>query len=83
MLTKPDGSRNTKIDENIQTIMDHLIPENCTQDDTIQHKNARGLSIQPIDTLNDQDLFLDEVRQTLEGFNTRKASEPDGFKEKS
>ena len=31
-----------------------------------------------MDTLNDQVFILDEVRQTIESFNLRKASEPDG-----
>ena len=76
--TKPDGSRTTNIDETLQTMIDHLIPEYSTQDNTIQHKNARRLANQPIDTLNDQEFTLDEVRQTIESFNPRKAPGPDG-----
>jgi len=53
--------------------MDHLIPEDGTQDDNIQHKNARRLANQPIDTLNDQEFTMDEVIQTIENFNPQKA----------
>ena len=77
-LTKPDGSRNTNIDETLQTMMDHLIPEDSTQDDTIQHKNARRLANQPMNNLNDQEFTLDEVRQTIESFNPGKEPGLDG-----
>ena len=40
-LIKPNGSRTTNIDENLQTMMDQLNPEDSTQDDNIQHKNTR------------------------------------------
>ena len=77
-LIKPDGSRTTNIDETLQIMMDQLLPEDSTQDDTIQHKNARRLANQPIDTANDRGFTQDEVRQTIESFNPRKATGPDG-----
>ena len=63
--------------------MDHIIPGDSTQDDTIQHKNARRLANQPMNTLNDQEFTLDEVRQTIESFNPGKEPGLDGVKEKS
>jgi len=77
-LTKPDGSRTTNIDETLQTMMDHLIPEDSTQDDTIQHKKARRLANQRINTLNYQKFTLNEVTQTIDSFNPRNAPGPDG-----
>jgi len=79
MLQKPDGSRTTNIDETSQTVMDLLIPEDSTQDDTIQHKNMRRLTAQPIDTANDREFTQDEVRQTIDSFNPRKTPGLDGI----
>jgi len=59
-LQKRDGSRTTNIDETLQTMMDILIPENRTQDDTIQHKNTSRHAAQPIDTANDREFTQDE-----------------------
>ena len=78
-LQKPDGSSTTNIDETLQTMMDLLIPEDSTQDDTIQHKNTRRLAAQPIDTANDKEFTQEEVQQTIESFNSRKAPGPDGI----
>ena len=76
-LQKPDGSRTTNIDETLQTMMDLLIPEDSTQDDTIQHKNTRRPAAQLINTADDQEFTQDEVRQTIESFNSRKVPGPD------
>jgi hypothetical protein len=78
-LQKPDGSKTTNIDETLQTLMDLLIPEDNTQDDTSQHKSTRSLAAQPLDTTNDRKFTQDEVRQTIESFNSRKAPGPDGI----
>jgi hypothetical protein len=65
-LTKLDGSKTKNIHETMQIMIDQLIPEDGTQDDTMHHKNTRRLANQPIDTANDQEFNLDEVRQTIE-----------------
>jgi hypothetical protein len=53
IIQKQDGSSTTNIDKTLQTMMDLLIPEDSTQDDTIQHMNMRRLPEQPINTPND------------------------------
>jgi len=58
--------------------MNQLIPEDSSQDDTIQHKNTRRLANQTIDTANDREFTLDEVRQPIQSFKHRKAPEPNG-----
>ena len=60
-------------------MIDILIPEDSTQDDTTQHKNTRRLADQQIDTANDREFTQDEVRQTIESFNPRKAPGLDGI----
>ena len=71
-LRKPDGSRTTNIDDILQTMIDMLIPEDSTQNDTIQYKNKRRLADQRIDTANDREFTQDEVRQTNESFKPGK-----------
>ena len=78
-LRKPDGSRTTNIDDILQTMIDMLIPEDSTQNDTIQYKNTRRLADQRIDTANDREFTQDEVRQTTESFNPRKAPSQEGI----
>ena len=53
-------------------MMDQLIPEDSTQDDTIQHKNTRLLANQLIDTANDREFTQEEVRKPIESFNPGK-----------
>lgn len=77
-LIKSDGTRTANMDETLQTMMDQLIPEDNTQDDTIQHKNTRKEANQPMDTANDLEFTMDEIRQTIESFNPKKAPGPDG-----
>ena len=74
-LIKPDGSRTTNVGESLQTMMDQLIPEDSTQEDTIQHKITRRLPNQPIDTANDREFTQDEIRQTIESFTPGKRQE--------
>jgi hypothetical protein len=69
-LLKPDSSRTTNIDEILKNMMDYLIPEDYTRDDTKQHENTRRIANQPIHTPKDQEFSLNEVRQT-------KASNPE------
>jgi len=59
-------------------MMDQLIPEDSTQDDTFQHKDTRRLANQPIGSDNDREFTQDEVRQTIESSNPRKEPELDG-----
>jgi len=44
-------------------MMEHLIREDTTQEDNIQHKNARRVANIPIDTLKNQEFMLNEVRK--------------------
>jgi hypothetical protein len=78
-LQKPDGSRTANIKETIEFIIEKLIPEDNARDDTDHHTSVRRLTEQPIETTDDTEFTQDEVRQTIEGFNPRKAPGTDGI----
>jgi hypothetical protein len=78
-LQKPDGSRTENIKETMEFMIEQLIPEDKARDDTDHHTSVRRLTEQPIETTDDTDFTQDEVRQTIEGFNPRKAAGPDGI----
>jgi hypothetical protein len=78
-LQKPDGSRTANIKETIQLMIDQLIPEDIAQDDTDYHKSIRKLAENPMETKDDTEFTQEKVRQTIEGFNPRKAPGPDAI----
>ena len=58
-------------------MVEQLIPEDNVQDDTDHHTNVRRLKEQPIETTDDREFTQDDVRQIIEGINSRKAPGPD------
>jgi hypothetical protein len=59
-------------------MMDQIIPEDDTQDDTDHHKTIRRLAEQPLDTKDNTEYTQDEMRQVIEGFKPKKAPGPNG-----
>jgi hypothetical protein len=57
-------------------MLEHLFPDDDSQNDIDQQKEARRQTEQPIDTADDKELTQNEVRQVLEGFKDKKAPEP-------
>ena len=82
-LQKPDGSKTANIIETMKHMIEQLIPEDNTQDDTDCHMNIRRLTEQPIETTDGREFTQDEVRQIIEDFNPRKAPGPDGITSES
>jgi ribonuclease HI len=78
-LQKPDGSTTANIKETMKFMLEQLIPEDDARDDTDHHLRIRRLTEKPIETTDDTEFTQDEVRQTIEGFNPRKAPGPDGI----
>jgi hypothetical protein len=78
MLQKPDGSKTANIIETLKLMIEELIPEDNAQDNTDHHMNIRTLAEQPIKT-TDREFTQNEVKQTIENFNLRKAPGPDGI----
>jgi hypothetical protein len=76
-LQKPDGSKTANIIETMKFMIEQLIPEDNTQDETEHHTNIRRLTGQPIETTDDREFTQNEIRQIIESFNPRKALGPD------
>jgi hypothetical protein len=76
-LQKPNGSRTANIQETMDLMIEHLIPEDIAQNDTDHHKGNRRLTENPMETTDDTKFTQAEVRRTIEGFNPRKAPGPD------
>jgi len=78
-LQKPDGTTTADMMETLTLMMEYIIPDDNTQEDTEYHKTVRSIVEQPIDTPDDTDFTQDEVRQVTEGFKPSKAPCPDGI----
>jgi hypothetical protein len=78
-LQKPDGSKRANTIETMKLLIEQLIPEDNTQDDTDQHMNTIRLTEHPIKTPDDREFTQDEVRQIIDGFKPKKAPGPDGI----
>jgi len=77
-LQKPDGSKNEKMEETLELMLDLMIPEDHSQDDTEHHKAVRKQADRPINTTDDKEFTQEEDRQVIEGFQPKKTPGPNG-----
>jgi len=75
----PDGSLTADTRETLKHMLEYFIPEDKENDDTDCHKQARTQSQEPVDTANDKDLTLEEIRNGVESMGNRKAPGEDGI----
>jgi hypothetical protein len=68
-----------KFKETMKFMIEQLISEDHTRDDTDHHMSIRRLTGQSIETTDDREFTQDEVRWIIEGFNPRRAPGPDGI----
>ena len=76
---KPDGSKTANMTETLRLMLDHLILNDNTQDNTDYHKTVRRLAEQPMHTMDDKEFTQDKVRQVIEGFKPKKEPGPNGI----
>jgi hypothetical protein len=60
-LQKPDGAKTANLIETMKLLIEKLIPEDNSRNDTDQHRNIRRLTEQPIETTDDREFSQDEV----------------------
>jgi hypothetical protein len=76
-LRKPDGSATSDIRETFQHMLEYFAQEDKGNDDTDFHKQARIQSQEPVDTADDKDVTLEEIRNAVESMGNKKAREED------
>jgi len=57
----------------------YFVPEDKNNDDTDFHKQARTQSQEPVDTADDRDFTLEEIRNAVESMGNKKAPGEDGI----
>jgi ribonuclease HI len=78
-LRKPDGTLTTSILETMNIMLDHLITEDEEEEEKQLHKNIRKMTEEPINTEDDTEFSQEEIKQTIESFNNKKAPGIDGI----
>jgi hypothetical protein len=73
-LRKPDGSLTADIRETLQLMLEYFVPEDNDNDDTDFHKQARTQSQEPMDTADDKDFTLEEIRNAVERMGNKKSA---------
>jgi len=77
-VRKPDGTQTTSLHETANVIVDYL----CTEDsgeDNLRHKNIKKAIEEPVHTDDDAEFTQEEIKNTTESFNHKKAPGLDGI----
>ena len=77
-LQKPDGSLTADLSETLEHMLEYFTPEDKEEDDTDNPKLARIQSQEPVDTADDKDFTLEEIRNAIESMGNKKATGEDG-----
>jgi hypothetical protein len=78
-LQKPDESLTTDMDETVTLMLEHFMPEDNAQDDSEFHKQVRAQSQGAVNTSDDREFTLAEIRNVVESMNSKKAPGEDGI----
>ena len=78
-LRKPDGSLTTDLHDTLSHMLEYFAPEDNPKDDTEFHRQARILSQDPIDTDDDKEFTVDEIRNAVASMGDKKAPGEDGI----
>jgi hypothetical protein len=60
-------------------MMEYFTPEDSKSSDSVHHKFIRQLTVEPLDTLNNEEFTKEEVLAVLEKFDPSKAPGEDGL----
>ena len=78
-LRKPDGSLTIDMDETVTLMLKHFTPEDNALDDSEFHKQIRVQSQGAVNTPDDREFTLAEIRNVVESMNSKKAPGEDGI----
>jgi hypothetical protein len=76
-LTKPDRTETTNIQETLQVLLDYLIEEDTTEENSYQ-STIRMAVEEPINTNDDVKFSREEVKEVTESFDNKKTPGIDG-----
>ena len=77
-IRKPDRTETLSLHETVNVILDYLFTED-SKEDNLYHKNIRKAIEEPIYTNEDADFTQEEIKNTIESFNHKKAPGLDGI----
>jgi hypothetical protein len=78
-LQKPDGSLTTDINETVKYMLEYLITKDEDDNDSHYHKIIRTLTERPIQTADDRQYTPEEIGNTIDAINCKKAPGEDGI----
>jgi hypothetical protein len=78
-LRKPHGSLTKDTSETLQNMQEFFVPEDKLTDDNDQHTQTRLQSQAPVDTVDDKELNIEEIRNTIGSMGNKKAPGEDGI----
>ena len=78
-LRKPDGSLTAHLHETLKDMLEYFVPDDNKKDDSDFHKQARILSQDPIDTSDDKELTVEELRNAVASMRDKKKAPGDGI----
>ena len=78
-LRKPDGSLTVDINETLKYMLEQSPLEDNYNDDSDTHKQARILSQELVDTEDDKDFTVGEIRNAVASMGNKKAPGEDGI----
>ena len=78
-LQKPDGTLTSNLEETAKLMLEHFTPEDSIQDDTELHKQIRLQSQRIVNTPDDRNFTLTEIKNAVESMDNRKAPGEDGI----
>jgi len=78
-LRKPDGSLTADLNETLKYTLEQFAPEDNYNNDSDTHKQATMLSQEPVDTEDDKDFTVGEIRNAVASMGYKKATGEDGI----
>jgi len=78
-LQKPDGSLRADLSETLKHMLEYFTSDDKDNDDTDNHKLSRLQSQEPLDTADDKDFTLEEIRNAIESMGNKEAPGEDGI----
>ena len=78
-LRKPDGTLTANLHETLKYMLEHFTPEDSQNDDSDNHRQARTQSQEPINTADDKDFTVEEIKNAVASMGNKKAPGEDGI----